>query len=166
MGIVMKKITSTLNKILDLFGITLFVLLVIVVMIEIFSRAVFKVTVAWTEELSRFLFLILVYISAAIAAREGANICIDILSNKIPPKYKKIYDVFILILSIAVLAVYISGDIQLIGRTKKVVFSTMPFISTAWQYVFAAFGLSLTCLFLLVRLVGIIKGTDNKEDTA
>lgn len=75
---------KVLKNILDWLGISIFLALLCVVVLQIIARSVLTISIPWTEELSRFLFIWLTYIGAAIAARKGSNIVIDMLIQKIP----------------------------------------------------------------------------------
>ena len=70
----MKKI----NKIFDDLSILIFVLMVVVVIVQVVCRYCFKLSVPWTEELSRLLFIYVGFTGTAIAVRENELIVVDV----------------------------------------------------------------------------------------
>ncbi|WKS99166.1 TRAP transporter small permease [Gallibacterium salpingitidis] len=82
----------------------LFSLLVITVSLGIFSRFLTTTPFAWTEELSRFLFIWLAWVSASITVAKGANITFDILLSFLGRKLGYIPYIIVDIISI----IYIS----------------------------------------------------------
>jgi len=49
----------------------LFSLLITVCFLQVLFRLVLNLPLAWTEELSRYIFIILVYLGASVAAKEN-----------------------------------------------------------------------------------------------
>ena len=52
----------------------LFTLLILVCFLQVLFRFVLSLPLAWTEELSRYLFILLVYVGASAAAGEGKHV--------------------------------------------------------------------------------------------
>ena len=149
---------KVLKNILDWLGISIFLALLCVVVLQIIARSVLTISIPWTEELSRFLFIWLTYIGAAIAARKGSNIVIDMLIQKIPNNFRKASEIVIILCSMAVVVVFLVGSWNLIEKTKGVYYSTMPFLSTGWQYAAPVVGFGLILFYFILRLVSIVTG--------
>ena len=147
-----------LKNILDWLGISIFLALMCVVVLQIVARSVLAISIPWTEELTRFLFIWLTYIGAAVAARKGSNIVIDMLIQKIPNKIRKASEIVIILSSMAVVVVFLVGSWNLIEKTKGVYYSTMPFLSTGCQYVAPVVGFVLILFYFTLRLVSIVTG--------
>lgn len=94
----------------------------------------------------------------AIAARKGSNIVIDMLIQKIPNKFRKASEIVIIRCSMAVVVVFLVGSWNLIEKTKGVYYSTMPFLSTGWQYAAPVVGFGLILFYFILRLVSIVTG--------
>ena len=73
------KIIKGIRRITDVFVIALFVLVVIVVSSQVFSRFVVHLSIRWADELSRFAFVWLIYIGGAVTIRDGRNVCFDLI---------------------------------------------------------------------------------------
>jgi len=61
-----------------------FSLMVILTFTQVLSRFVFNLSLGWTEEVSRFLFVWLVYISAAMAAKHRRHIRVELIDQFLP----------------------------------------------------------------------------------
>lgn len=99
------KIIKWLNENLEekLMAISLWGI-VVIMGIQIVMRYVFKSSLAWSEEVSRYLFIYMVFLGMSYGIKNGTHMRIDILEHFIP-KLKKILEV-IADLSFLVFAVY------------------------------------------------------------
>jgi C4-dicarboxylate transporter DctQ subunit len=89
MKVILKKIDSNLEEYIC---IALFTLMTFLVGIQVFSRFVFDLPLVWSEELARFVFIWLVYISISLAAKHNSHLKMEI-GQKILSKVfgKKVY---------------------------------------------------------------------------
>lgn len=71
-------------RIEDWFAFAVFWALALVVFLQFFSRYVLNDSVAWTEEIARYLLMALGFTGSALAARRGAHIAIEILPDLLP----------------------------------------------------------------------------------
>lgn len=60
-------------------------------MLQVVSRYVFAAPLFWTEELGRLAMLWMTFIGAAIAAREGTHIALDVVVARIPARFSWIH---------------------------------------------------------------------------
>ncbi len=79
-----------LAKIADILSVILFALLVADVFLQVLARLFKLSNVTWTEELSRFLFVWLIFIGAFTMIRRGMNIRFDLVEDVLPTKVWKI----------------------------------------------------------------------------
>ncbi len=89
----------------------LFSLLITVCFLQVLFRLVLNLPLAWTEELSRYIFIILVYLGASVAAKENKHVRIELIDNIVNPKVKRILD-FIVKLLCAFSCLLISFNIK------------------------------------------------------
>ena len=59
--------------------------LLVVLALQVFFRYVLQTGLSWSEEVSRFLFIWFVYISASYAVQKGTHIRVSIVSDLLPP---------------------------------------------------------------------------------
>ena len=57
--------------------------------LQVFFRYVVQASLGWSEELSRYLFVWLIFIGSALALPKGSHIAIDVLVNELPIRVRK-----------------------------------------------------------------------------
>lgn len=68
----------------DWLAFALFWALAATVFTQFFSRYVLNDSIAWTEEIARYLLMVTAFIGAALAARKGTHIALDLVPNLFP----------------------------------------------------------------------------------
>ena len=99
----LKKIIA----LLDVIQVTLFALLVGLSFVSVFSRYVFNYSLTWAEELTRYMFVWLVYLGAALCVRRRKHIVMDMVISSFkgkPKKYLSLVNNLILFVFVVVLA--------------------------------------------------------------
>lgn len=86
------------EKVLELMTILSFILLISVIFLQVFARFFLPKSPAWTEEVSRFLFIYSVMSAAPLALKKGEYVKVDLILNKFNNKSKKILNIVSLIL--------------------------------------------------------------------
>lgn len=121
-------VKAVLAVIIQILGIAL----LITVAIQIVVRYL-PVTVAWTDELSRFLFVWYAMLSIAMSYIEDKHLFLDILYSKLKPKAQHVLDGISHILVLATAALITWKGMQLLQIVK---IQTAPIlnISMAWFY--------------------------------
>lgn len=98
---IMKKIDGMAEKyLLAIFMITMSIL----IFVQVVSRYVFGDAITWTEELARYLFIWLIFLSMSVGFKEEKHIGIDIVVDRCPPRVQKVIKqiVFMLIFCLAI----------------------------------------------------------------
>jgi TRAP-type C4-dicarboxylate transport system permease small subunit len=89
------------------------------VVVSVLLRYIFNIVFNWTEELIVFLFIASTYFGCILGIKEDEHIKISLLKDKLPPKVKIVFDVFIDLFTITVVtsAAYLSINwIEKVGR--------------------------------------------------
>lgn len=81
-----------LSRLDDKISVVLIVILSCITFIQVLFRFVFNLPLDWSEEVSRFSYIILVYLSASIAVRDNSMIKIELLELLIGEKIKAVRD--------------------------------------------------------------------------
>lgn len=68
----------------DWLAFALFWVLAAIVFMQFFSRYVLNDSIAWTEEIARYLLMAVAFMGAALAARKGTHIALEIVPNLLP----------------------------------------------------------------------------------
>ena len=131
------------NRSLDLIAALLFAAALILVNVQIVCRFVLSISVPWTEEVSRLVFIWLAFLGAALGAREGSLIVIDTLPEIVGPRWNTVMGPIIRLMSLAVILFLFVGSIPLVGSVWPTTLATVDWISNGWAYLAftASFGL-------------------------
>jgi len=82
----LKKIDNNFEEYLSFL---LFSIMVILIFLQVIFRFIFNFSLAWTEEMSRYTFVALVYFSAVIAVKRGRHLRTEGIIQALPNKIKK-----------------------------------------------------------------------------
>ncbi|GAB3518432.1 TRAP transporter small permease [Photobacterium alginatilyticum] len=86
------KKNSFLDNIEEYISTFLFIMLIILCFLQILFRFVFNFSLSWTEELSRYVFIALVYFSASLAVVRGAHVRVEVIDGVVKGRNKKVLD--------------------------------------------------------------------------
>ncbi|QCT94006.1 TRAP transporter small permease [Caminibacter mediatlanticus TB-2] len=103
----MKKIINFLNKTVNIGAFLAsisFILLTLLILSEIFSRAIFNHSTMIADEFSGYLYLAYVFLALGYTFKENGHIRITIIYQKVSKKTKKFLDLFAGFLSLIVIS--------------------------------------------------------------
>ncbi|KAF5084275.1 TRAP transporter small permease [Anaerotignum sp.] len=151
----------------EFFIIPLMFLMSIIIFIQVIMRYVFQNSLVWSEELSRYMFIWLIYFAVSYTARREKHIRIDAAINLYPKKLRPYIEIFseLIVLGfsvfIAVTAVTVFNKITWSGQLS-------PAMRIPMQYVYAAplIGFVLTAIRQLQCILRRIKAIKNHEEVA
>ena len=150
-----------IDKALKWAGSCLFIGMILTILLQIFARWVLKVSIPWTEELGRLIFIWLVFFGASITTRKSAHIIVDYFSSKVPGNFKTIYSAAILIMCILTTSVFFVGSIKLIPYTNSTFYATMPSVRNSWPYIGGSIGFGFILLYQILELFGLFIKKEN-----
>lgn len=144
---------------------TLFVLLLVIlvlILIQVYFRFFTESSIAWSEELSRFLLIWLVFLGAVVALRQGAHIQIDSLLDIMPKTVRKIMLLLrnmIMILFLGMLFIGILPTLEVVSLQKS------PGLGLNMKYVYGIFPISIGLMAIIViwSFVTLFKGGEKAK---
>jgi TRAP-type C4-dicarboxylate transport system permease small subunit len=145
----MQALTRSLNIIAAL----LFAAALILVNAQIVCRFILSISVPWTEEVSRLVFVWLAFLGAAVGAREGSLIVIDTLPEVIGSRWDVWIGPVVRLFSLAVVLFLFFGSIPLVRSVWPTTLSTVDWISNGWAYLAFTTSFGLMALFAVEPLV-------------
>ena len=77
----------------------LFTILIVVCFLQVLFRFVFNLPLAWTEELSRYVFIILIYCGASAAVLDNAHVRVELIDNVLSERGRFALDIAVKLLS-------------------------------------------------------------------
>ena len=131
-----KKVVSIIFRLTGWVVLLLMTTICIVMLTQVFSRYLFNAPLTWPEELSRYLFIWVVFLGAAIAFRHKAHLGMDFITERLPLNLKGYTEriVELIILGFLILIIYIAPQVLSVTR-----FQTSPVLNLPMSYVYLAF---------------------------
>ena len=159
----MKKINDfifryLINPVVKVTGVAL----LLVILLQIFGRMFMKRPPAWTEEMSRFIFLWYCFLGCAVTLRKNQHLGLDYFYLKMSKKAQHIIDICIQVLTIGFGAFCAIYGIQLLEIVKKRV---APISRLSMRYFYLVLPI-MGVLFVLLgieNLISQIKNNPGKE---
>jgi TRAP-type C4-dicarboxylate transport system permease small subunit len=148
----MTAIVGKIYKVLCFFMVVCLALMTIMVFTNTFLRYTFKTGIISSEELSRFLFIWLIFCGGIIAMADGIHIKVDLLTSYLPKSITRILDVIVnLLLALVSIILAYGGYVQ----TSINLTNYAPATYVPLGYVYSVVILSGVCMGLisLVRAV-------------
>lgn len=120
----------------------LFLFFVAITFAQVVLRYAFANSLPWIDELSRYAFIWLVFLAAALVTRQGAHIAIDLVETLVPPRVKS--------------ALQVLADGALIAFAAIVGFGGWRLMQLNWTTVSPASGLPIAWVQLILPLFGVL----------
>lgn len=123
----------------------------VIVFTEVVLRYGFGRSLDFTEELTRYLMIWVVFLAGALCVRQDAHIRIDMLVRKLPRGWRPAVEALAHLCSAAFLLVLAwAGYVVLPGQTSQ---ETVTLgVSMAWPYAAIPVGCVLMVIFLVARM--------------
>ena len=154
-----------INTLFNLVTVILFVGMGVTVLLQIFFRFVMKMSVPWTEELSRLLFIYVGFFGTALAARDKQFIIIDVLFKRLPKPVQGVLTVITRVITVAFFGIMFAGAVQMYGKVKGTYFQSLKGVSNGMTYVALIIGAGMTILYTLLQSIDDLR-KKNKEEGA
>ncbi len=139
--------------------------MVIVVFVQVVMRSVFHNSLAWSEEVARYLFVWQVWLGASYAAKKGEHMQVDLLRRKLKGKMGIVVAVFADLVSLAFCIYLVKlSFVQMNGmfQLKRVATS---FDMPIWiAYLAVPVGAGLMVIRLLQGMIKTVKSINNSEE--
>jgi TRAP-type C4-dicarboxylate transport system permease small subunit len=146
-----------LNRITEFAIAVLLSATVVVTLLQVTFRYGLNSSLSWSEELARYLFIWIIFLGMASAARRGEHMAVTALSSILPKELLRPLAAFVILASIIFVAVVLYTTVLLTENATSQL-STALEVPVALVYVSAPIGATLTILHLLNALVRLATG--------
>ena len=162
------RVDNFLGRIENAICCVLIVVMSLVIFLQIICRF-FKFPLVWSEELGRFMFIWLIYISVCLSTRRESHLCCDILPiiihSPVGKNVIKIISNFLCLLFFAFVVYYGIGVIQkLIDRPQT---SPAMHLNMIWAYAGPYVGAAIASIryvmLIIKEIIEITEIRQNKE---
>ncbi|WP_420393185.1 TRAP transporter small permease [Acuticoccus sp.] len=142
----------------------LFIAMIGATLAQILFRYVLEISVVWTEEAARTLFVLSMVMAIAFAYREREHIIVDFIFGELPASAQRWLGLAFNLFILAFLAFWARGALQLAELNWGSNLVTIPFFRVAYFYYWELAAIAL--LFLYVLLDTVARARGNREALA
>lgn len=152
----MKIFLGWIEKVLKFFVALGNGIMLLLVFAQVITRYCFNYTPYFGEELARYLFVWVVFLSLPLVARYGGHMAIETLTSRAKGSFLKFLNITADIFSIIFLSIMVVCGIQMVIRTSH---QTSPalMIPMSWVYVVIPFGCAIMLLYVVANLIKAIQ---------
>ena len=150
-------------KVYDIPVLVIFVILIFIVALQFFTRYALNDSLGWTEEIARYLLILLGFIGSITCIRKGKHIYLEFFYRYVPRATIKSIAIFVEGIVAAFFGYAGVLGLELAERTKaqRMVSIDLPKSVIYYIVVFSCFAMAVFALFRLVRYI-----TMSSEDVA
>ena len=148
----MRTLKRGLDRSLDILMIVLVVAITVLVLLQIIQRYVPIISIPWTEEMSRYLFVYLTFIGSSLLIKEKGHIVVDVLMERVPRRPRFVVYVLVELVVLAFLYIFISGMQQLTLASTEAVAASMQWFRLSYLYAGVWLGGILMFLYTTIEL--------------
>lgn len=148
---------------LETLMVLLFLAMLAAMFLQVVARYAIGVGVPWTDETSRFLFVGQIFLGAAIAQRQGAQIRITVLLDLLPDTLRRALEIVSDLLLVAIALGLIFGAWGMAIRTADVAASTID-VSVSWLYTVQMVGVGIIALLAARDVWLTLTGSSRARD--
>ena len=152
-------IFNKINKILEFILVTIFALLVLDVLFQVFSRYILGTSFTWTEEFARFALIWMTVLGAAYLNAKREHLSMDFVYQKLSDSNKRIVSVIIEVLVLLfALIIMVIGGLNLVYTTLHLEqLSGTLRIPLGYVYAIMPFSGFLIICFSIYHIINILK---------
>lgn len=136
-------------------------IVVILGILQVLFRFVLKISVPWTEEMMRALFIYIVFFGLILVERENGEVRTTMLIEKLPYKAYHVWESVVAVLSILFNVLVLIGCFQAMKVTNTTL-SALPQISMRMFFYPMVISLPLMVIYQIYHMVGHIRKLSGK----
>ncbi len=152
----MKKLLEYLENTLKFLVVTAIGLMLCIVFLQVITRYAFNFTPSFAEELSRYLFVWVVFLSLPLVAKTGGHMAIETLTSRISGKKLKTCRVLADIFTIIFLLIMTWHGTKMVQLAH---FQTSPAMVIPMSYVYSVipFGCAVMCIYVINHFISLLR---------
>ena len=143
----MKKILALMEKTFAFLSMAGIGLMLIIIFLQVVSRYFFHYTASYSEELSRYLFVWVTFLSLPVVSRQGGHMVVGLLTERFTGERLRRLKIAGCLCSIAFLAVMVWQGIRMV---QLAVWQTSPAMEIPMSYMYISIPLGCGGMLLLV----------------
>ncbi|MCC8026284.1 MAG: TRAP transporter small permease [Clostridium sp.] len=153
----MKEKGKWIYKLYEIASLACFFTMVVIVFLQVIFRYVLKISVPWTEEVARLLYMGVIFLGLVLVERDNINIRTTYFIDKLPLKLCRGILIVSNILAVILFIMLFAGGIILIRKMSLYTMASLPFMSSATFYVPVVLAAPMVIYILMKQLKGFMK---------
>ena len=123
---------------------------------QVITRYCFGWTPSFGEELARYLFVWVVFLSLPLVAKSGGHMCIETITSRVHGFTLKVLNILADLFSLTFLSIMVFYGVRMVRLTS---FQTSPamMIPMSWVYIVIPFGCGVMFCYVAANLVRVLK---------
>jgi len=130
---------------------------------QVIFRYVLRISVPWTEELARMLFIMTMFLGIAIAIRENEHIVVDFLFKKMSKQMQAVGQIFYNLVIFFLLCFLARGTFAMTKMTWGSYMIAIEWVRTGYLYLVELFAILLMMLYVILKIIENIKQFQEDE---
>ena len=147
--------SALLKKPVQAIALLVTVAMVVLAASQVLFRYVLAVSVPWTEEVVRVLFIWMIFIGTALVESEGSQVRTMLLVDKFPRPLRLAREVVVTLVSILFQAILLVGSIQSYRSSSHLTLGSVPWLDHRVLFLPVIIAAPLCIWFMLANLVKI-----------
>ncbi len=147
-----------MKRVLEWISAAVLLLMFIMVITTVVFRNFLGLPSSWSQELSQYMFVIIVFTGSAAVMKDEKHIRIDTIMFQLPPKAQRIARVIGRLLIAPFLYVLVTGSFHNIRTTWGVYLPTVRWFRIGWIYSIVMICGVLMSLYLVINLIQDLRG--------
>lgn len=151
-----KSFCAALDKLLKALVILGNGLMLLLVFGQVITRYIFNYTPHFGEELARYLFVWVVFLSLPLVAKYGGHMAIETLTSRVKGATLKTLNILADVFTMAFLLIMVVCGIEMVMRTS---YQTSPamMIPMSWVYSVIPFGCAVMLIYVVENFITVLK---------
>ena len=146
-----KKLEENIYKGVLFVSSTMFITMVSLGILQVFCRYALKISLSFTEELGRFLFIWVTFLGTVLALKKNKHVNMELLVLQFPKKLQEIIKYLVFAVTMGTYGVLIYSGLFIVGKTMK---QTSAAMNMPMGIVYAAVPISVVIMviFEMIKL--------------
>jgi TRAP-type C4-dicarboxylate transport system permease small subunit len=143
----LKRVFAWVDRGVEVAVAVIFAAMCAVGLLQVFNRFVLNRSLSWSEEFQIFAHVWIVFLAIPIAYRRGAHLAVESFSGMLPPKARRVFDVFVELLWIwfAVALAWLAWRVSEVAKLQS-----SPGLDLPMNYVYYSMVAGGAYLFFVV----------------
>jgi TRAP-type C4-dicarboxylate transport system permease small subunit len=151
------KVLSLLETYLEVITLTGFIGMLLSTGGQVLFRYVLRISVPWTEELARMLFIVTMFLGIAIAIRENEHIVVDFLFKKMNKRMQAVGQIVYNLTIFFLLCFLARGTLAMTKMTWGSYMIAIEWVRTGYLYLVELIAILLMMVYIVLKINENIK---------